>query len=142
MLALFVAQAASAGRPRSETREFVLGNAYLLDGACEPPAPHDPTDVRAGGACFTLDAQDREVDIRIANDLGGPTAGTYRFFSVSGGTGIVRPISKGTFCTSVANVPVPAGARTLSVWAGTDPWDDNFCILWPPASGTITVDFR
>lgn len=66
-----------------------------------------------GGACFDVLPGDQTVSIALDDVLIDPVAGRYRFENPSG-----TLVGSGNFCGSVEDVPVPADAVDLFVFAG------------------------
>lgn len=131
LLAVALATSASPGAHGAETRAYVAATGDVIVLLCsERPS--------LGGACFAVPAAHRSARIRISDASGLPVGGAYRFEAAD-----ETSLSRGSLCAS-ATTPVPAGARTLTVFVDSarGPMDcppSNGVISGPGTSGEVTV---
>lgn len=131
LLAVVLATSASPASHGAETRPYVAATGDAIVLLCsERPS--------LGGACFAVPSTHQAARIRISDASGVPVGGAYRFEAVD-----ETALSRGSFCSS-ATAPIPAGARTLTVFVDSarGPMDCppiNGVISGPGTSGEITV---
>lgn len=124
--------------PRTETKPYVGPPTVWNSGPLPGGLVNDCTgsEQSLSGTCFQLNGDERTVSLAVDDAVSENVSGIWHF------TDDTNPLaygySEGSFCGSVADVPVPPGAKLLWVFV----FADTACSdSGPPTTGTITASF-
>ena len=137
--AAMTSSVAHAG-PYSDTKLYTQATGDALVLQCDAT---DPDVGGIGGVCFTLDGTERIVSIAIEDVSTLEVGSGYELVDALGldqGTVLAR----GSFCGSVSNVVIPAGAVSLVVYVDGPAFGPTDCApggVGIGVRGTITASF-
>lgn len=141
-----LAMGAPAQASHEERTETKLYTQLAGDGVVLMCDASDPDLGGLGGVCFDLIGDEEDVkQIKIEDEVTGMPVGGYYDFTDALGLEGGESLASGTFCGSVSNLAIPAGAASLIIYVDValGPLDCAF-----PASpgigvrGTISATYR